>query len=302
MGLQQRQQPKVAVDKAVIIAETSGAVAQSAAALFHSLLATMAPSILHSFVKLFANHNPSRLFALLIFFMAGCSGSNHDTPAKDKDAFASPSNLTAVFTNGNNVLLNWKNNATVDGGNWVEYTQPGYDYIKLQAFGSDAEVTSFLHPDLAPQTKLIYHIQPFFGRPTKPIAITTGINTNNAPMLSDGPIRETNSVSVSGNEPRCSLRDRETFADATPSDLTASLSSPTSVDLHWKNHASDEDGYLLEISAQPEGDFSACALLPPGANSFRKTSLPSETKCYFRVRAFFYGRPTEPVSLKTPAR
>src|ERR1700722_11647164 len=148
-----------------------------------ALLVTIAPPILHSSMKHFAHFIPSSLFALLISVIVGCSNSNRDNPVAGKNAFASPGNLTAIFTNGNNVLLNWKNNATADGGNWVEYTQPGYEYIKLQAFGSDANVTSFLHPDLAPLTKFIYHIQPFFGRPTKPVAITTGITTNNAPAL-----------------------------------------------------------------------------------------------------------------------
>jgi hypothetical protein len=237
---------------------------------------------------------------LLIYSLAGCSSSSHDTPASRETAFTSPNELTATLTNGNNVLLHWKNNATADGGNWVEYTQPGYDYIKLQAFGSDAEVTSFVHPDLAPQTKFIYHLAPYFGRPTQPVEITTGVASNNAPKLAEGPIPSGNTEPPGAK--KFSLRAITTFADAMPSDLTVALSSPTSVDVHWKNHATDEDGNLLEIAAHPEGPFHACALLPSGATSFRKTELPPEAKCYFRVRAFFYGKETDPVSVTTPVQ
>jgi hypothetical protein len=98
---------------------------------------------------------------------------------------------------------------------------------------------------------------------------------------------------------QCSLRKITTFAMATPSDLTTTLSSPTSIDLRWRDHSLDEDGFLLEISAS-NGDFVPCALLPPNTTSFRKTELPSETKCYFRIRSFFYGKPSEPVSAKIP--
>ena len=100
--------------------------------------------------------------------------------------------------------------------------------------------------------------------------------------------------------PKYSIRKRQTFALATPTDLAANLSSPTSVDLHWKDHASAEDGYLLEVSRHPNREFVPCALLPARAASFRKTGLPPETKCYFRVRAFFYGKPSDQASVTIP--
>lgn len=227
-------------------------------------------------------------FAVLLFLF-GCSTENFSS-TNPAAAFASPTELTATLTNGNNVILHWKNNATVDGGVWIEYTTPGYDWIQLDAFSSDENATEFLHANLAPQTKFLYRLQPFFGRPTKTVEITTGNSTNGAASFSDGPIGPINTIS-SGI--KFSIRSLKTFVKAAPTDLTATLSSPTSVDLHWHNHAADEDGYLLEISAHSSGDFAPCALLPPNATSFRKTRLPTKTKIYFRVRAFFYGKPSD---------
>ena len=145
-----------------------------------------------------------------------------------KAAFASPGPLTATLTNGNSIILHWKNNATAVGGVWVEYTQPDYTWIKLDAFPSDEHMTSFVHPDLAPQTVYIYRILPFFGQPTRPVEIATGIASTNLTGLVSGPIDSTNGIPSGERMPKYSIRKMPTFALATPTDLTASLSSQAS--------------------------------------------------------------------------
>lgn len=238
-------------------------------------------------------------FLAALFLGFGCSTINSDKKAA---SFVSPNQLTATLTNGNNVVLHWKNNATADGGNWVEYTQPRYDWIKLDAFPSDENTTQFFHANLAPRTTFIYHLQPFFGRPTQTVEIITGVVSNGTSIFAEGPIASTDGNPSGEKNPKYSIRSQNTFAEAAPIDLTTTLSSPTSVDLNWHDRAVDADGYLLEISAHGNGDFVPCALLPPNATSFRKTGLPPQTECYFRVRAFFYGKPTDSVSVTTSTR
>src|SRR5580698_3337979 len=134
------------------------------------------------------------VFSAMLLLGFGCSTANSSKPAasnKEDAAFASPSQLTAVFTN-KDVVLNWKNNSMIDGGNWVEFATPGSEFIKLQVFLSDAPGTTFRHPNVAPETTFIYHILPFFGKAIAPVEITTGIPTNNAPALGEGPIVSTN--------------------------------------------------------------------------------------------------------------
>ena len=246
-----------------------------------------------------------RLFcvAVMISGFAGCSttpkpsGTPHVPP--DATAFTAPTDVTATLTNGNNVIVHWRKTTTLDGGVWIEYTTPGYEYIKLQAFPSDDNETTFTHANIAPETTFLYHLQPFFGKPTKPVEITTGIApTNGDSKFVTGPINPTNTVTADQDK-KFSIRTMATFAAAMPSDLSATLSSPTSVDVRWKDHASDEDGYLLEISARPDEAFVPCALMPPNMTSFRKAGLPGQTKVYFRLRAFFDGKPTDPVSVRT---
>lgn len=248
----------------------------------------MSGNLFSARVKRFRNSFFPLLFVALVLLF-GCSTANFSS-INSNTAFASPTELTTVLTNGNNAMLHWKNNATADSGVWIEYTTLGYDWIQLDAFPSDENVNEFLHANLAPRTRFLYRLQPFFGRPTKTLEITTGNSTNGATSFSDGPISPTNNISTGK---KFSVRSLKTFVKAAPADLTATLSSPTSVDLHWRNHAADEDGYLLEISAHPKSDFAPCALLPANATSFRKTHLPPKTKIYFRVRAFFYGKPSD---------
>ncbi|HXF10441.1 MAG TPA: fibronectin type III domain-containing protein, partial [Desulfuromonadaceae bacterium] len=83
--------------------------------------------------------------------------------------------------------------------------------------------------------------------------------------------------------------------------LTVKLASPTTADLRWNDRATGEDGYLVEVAGADDKEFKICALLPANATSFRKTQLPAETKCRFRVRAFFYGDSSNLATAITPA-
>src|SRR4051794_2217470 len=96
------------------------------------------------------------LLALMIaggFTFAGFSAETNKTQKGDA-TFASPSALKATVTDHSNVDLRWKNNATAPSGAWVEFTTPGDDFVKLDAVWPDT--TTYRHPDVAPETTLIY--------------------------------------------------------------------------------------------------------------------------------------------------
>jgi len=234
--------------------------------------------------------------AVLSLGFTACSTVKTAGPAGDDAAFASPGQLVAVYTNGD-VHLAWKNYATAPGGNWVEVSTPGSEYTKLQVSLNEAPATEYVHPRVAPETQFIYHINPFFGQASKPVEITTGEAPQHPAGLEEGPLpADTNRIA---NTQKVSIRNLQTFAKATPTDLTATLSSPTSVDLRWTDIASDEDGYLVEWKTPDAGSFTVCALLLPDTTSFRKIELPAKTKCRFRVRPYFYGKPSETASVLT---
>jgi len=248
------------------------------------------------------------LSALMIGGLAACSSPPRSEQAPtetfrpasavDAAAFAAPTELKGALVPGGHVDLSWKNNATQPGGVWVEFTTPGTDFVKLDPLWP--ETTQYRHPDVAPDAKYIYRLLPFFGRPSDVVTATTGEGPPEGTPNTDeeGPLPGSE-MEAAGHGPKKSIRAAATIAEAAPGSVTAKLGSPTSVDVRWRDLANDEDGYLLEISPDPALGFQVCALLPPNTTSFKKAYLPSHTKCYFRVRAFFYGNPTEPVAVNT---
>ena len=230
---------------------------------------------------------------VLMFFITGFAGETRDA------SFVPPSELTATLAEHLNVDLHWKNNATAPGGGWVEFTTPGDDFIKLDAVWPDK--TTFRHPDVAPETKFIYRIRPFYGKPSKAVVVTTGSAPSKPSTEDEGPLDEPNKTKSADVAHQKSIRSISTFEDAAADQVTVKLSSPTSAVIRWEDRASDEDGYLVEVSADPQKDFKICALLPANTTSFRKIQLPADMKCYFRVRAFFYGEPSNQASINTPS-
>jgi hypothetical protein len=242
-----------------------------------------------------------KLFAIgwLAVVANGCSlgGSAPASGSSQATAFASPTALTARLLDPSNIQLTWKNNASEDCWNWVEFTTPGSEWVKLAAL--PVNETTFQHPDVAPETKHIYRIQPFFGRATPPISIMTGrLPPGTTNVDEEGPLPP---LPTKDDGPKALLRHLSSIAAAAPADLTAVLSSPTTVDLRWKDRAKDEDGFVVEVGPGAMGPFQVCALLDPNTTSFRKTLLPPEFKVYFRVRAFFYGKPSTEATVTTPA-
>ena len=218
--------------------------------------------------------------------------------APDEAAFAVPSALTATLTDATHIDLRWQHNATEPVGYWVEFKTPGADFVKLDLVSPPT--CTFQHADVAPDTTFVYRVLPLFGRPSRTVTITTGQAPKTGEKLGEeGPLEEPGSNAADAASAGQSVRSTATIANAAPTHLTATRSSPTSVELRWEDRASDEDGYLVELSLD-ETQFRAAALLPPNTTSFRKISLPEKTNVYFRVRAFFYGEPSRFAAVTTP--
>jgi hypothetical protein len=242
----------------------------------------------------------------LWLLLAGFGGSH--AFGGEADIFAGPSDLVATMPDPYNVQLHWKNHATADGGNLVEFQMhpegailpaEERDQFLILAF-LDPKADTFLHEKLGSETVFSYRIHPYFGPCTEPANITTGsaAAAEKEPEESEGPLEESEKNPKTGSTLR-SIRSVGTLADAAPTDLAVSLSHPTHVVLRWRDRAADADGYLVEISRYADHDFQVCALLPPHTTSFRKIALLPETKMYFRVRAFFYGSPSNGVTKTT---
>jgi hypothetical protein len=226
----------------------------------------------------------------------------------DERTFVGPSALVAEMPDPYNVHLQWKNHATAVAGNLVEFQMyPQGASLPAEESGKfitldflDPKANAFRHENLGSETVFTYRIRPYFGNCSESAGITTGSATAVAKEAEEpeGPLDEPGKSAPSESSLK-SIRAPNTFAAAAPTDVALSLSSATHVLVRWRDRAADADGYLVEISRYADHDFQVCALLPPHATSFRKIALPPETKLYFRVRAFFYGAPSNVVTRTT---
>lgn len=223
----------------------------------------------------------------------------------DKTFFAPPVGFVATLVENAHIDLRWENRAIEDGGNFLEFNlgqEQEFSILDLLLH----DTTLIRHPDVARGTRFNYRLTPFFGRISNIVIITTGDATTATSALRefDGPLGEI-SPTAGLSMPHAklfSLRGPQTFAAAAPADLTVQLASPTTIDLRWRDHASDEDGYLLQISTDGGKQWWICAYLPPNTVSFRKTRLPPKTEVRFAVRAYFRGQSSAVASVVTPPR
>jgi hypothetical protein len=225
-----------------------------------------------------------------------------NVPAIDGAADAAPTDLAAILATPLDIDLRWKDNATGEAGYFVE----GYfggpesgtstEFFIISALPPDTTV--FRHRRLLPETTFVYRVRAFFGGVSNVAEVTTGKKgPQQAPPPTASATRE--AVPSATTEIKKSLRSPSTAAEATPADLAATLIPPAGVRLEWKDRASDEDEYLVEIKPAGEAEFEVSAFLPGDATSMTSYDFPFETTFAFRVRAFFYGRASPVVSQTT---
>jgi hypothetical protein len=226
----------------------------------------------------------------VIFLLLGCSRSAKSAAIDpNASAFAAPTELTATLADPIDIDLKWRANATLAGGYLVEYS-PNADNEFITIAAVPADVTTYRHPNLIPQTRFVFHVLPYFGEPSNIAEITTG---KKGPQQAPKPERAEKAASPAPSaEPKYSIRSASTLAQAAPTDLKATVIPPAGVKLDWNNHAKDEDGYILEIKSDPNSNFQVSAFLDPGTSTLTTYNLPNDSRISFRVRAFFYGKPS----------
>lgn len=217
---------------------------------------------------------------------------NNSGPLTDTNVL--PILLTATMKDPVDVDLKWSTRIPDVDGYFVDFN-----------FGSDRRFqildikypneTTFHHPSLMPNTRFAYRIRPFFGKPSNVASVATG-DASNELSGDDGAMPGQVPAGAGGTN---SLRNPFTREKAAPTDLTVTRIGPRAVDLNWRDNAGDEDGYFLETSLGSERHFHFFALLKPNTTSFRAALLPTNTTCYFRVRAYCEGSPSLAVELVT---
>ena len=224
--------------------------------------------------------------ALLV---AGCAVTYPKTPPDGpKPTGSGPAiSLSAALTTPNKVTLSWHGDDPDAAGRVVEFaTDPTGQYSVLQFVTT--RQTTFIHPDLMPRTTFYYRVRPYYGPASAAVdvALPPGDVDDNAHQ--DNPDWAAPKVIPHAGVATHPIRARD--AAGTPTDLHATVMDANGISFAWTDHASDEEGYLIEVKPAGSADFSPVAVLDPDINSYGLVTLPTEKRASYRVRAFYYRR------------
>lgn len=188
--------------------------------------------------------------------------------------------LSASLSGATDITLEWTGTDPAAAGLAVDFaTEPDGPYTTLQ-FVPPTQ-TTYRHPDVMPQTTFYYRIRPYYGPASAPVDVTLPPGDH----VSDSDWR----APVTVPDPSHSVR----LAGAgPPTGLRATVMDANGIRFTWRDTASDEDGYLIEVKPAGSTGFSPVAVLDPQVNAYGLVTLPSEKQASYRVRAFYYGEPS----------
>jgi len=235
------------------------------------------------------------LMSPALALIAGCART---APARS----ASPPQtvtLTAVLLSPSDIQLTWHDAAPNTAGHVVEFaTEPQGEFTTLGFF--PPEQNTFTHPNLMPETNWYYRVRPYYGPASNEVELALpgtlsdkeyAVRFNRAEDFSWA---QPQTIADGASGAKLPIRSAESPAKAAPTDLKATWvkSTVSGFLLTWSDHSSDEDGYLLEMKMPQDPAFSVRAVVDRGINSFGYALQPPERQATFRVRAFFYGQPS----------
>jgi hypothetical protein len=194
--------------------------------------------------------------------------------------------------------LEWKGAAPDAAGHIIEYaTEPQGEYTIIEFL--PPRQNRFQHADLIPETTFYYRVRPFFGPASSVVELTMPEPLPGELENDDGAWARPQTLPVRASATPRPIRALTT--DAAPTDLRGTLVHSAGVKLAWTDRASDEEGYLIEVKPQGSTEFSVAAVVDPDINSFGLVTLPNEKTLAFRVRAFYYGKPSNQAHQTTGA-
>jgi hypothetical protein len=239
------------------------------------------------------------LLFVLLCGLAGCA------KPPDRVSGTGTIRLAATMVSPIDISVEWTDGAAGAAGYVLEYTSdPKEDYVPLGFFPPNH--TRFAHSRLMPRTKFFYRVRPYYGAASNPVEVSLPAELTDEAFAAAFALPEDYEwappaiLPEMGTVAKSSLRSAP--ANATPSDLRAQLMSPPTVSgirLTWTDHADDEQGFLLETRPGNSAEFGVSAQVEPNVNSFGWMLEPPNRKGAFRIRAFYYGPPSNVVMKET---
>jgi hypothetical protein len=176
----------------------------------------------------------------------------------------------------------------------VEFaTDPNGEYTTLQY--APVEQTTYKHPDLIPDTNFYYRVRTYSGPASDPREITL------PPGELDDETQATDHEWITPKTLPGTVADASSLraGGGAPTDFLATIVHANGIGFTWTDHATDEDGYLLEVKAATATTFTPAAVLDPNTNSTGLITLPDEKTATYRVRAFHWAATSNVAHVKT---
>jgi hypothetical protein len=247
----------------------------------------------------------TRLFILVLMtLIGGPTGCSRLAP---RSAEAAAIRLTASMVSPVDIALEWHNPASDVAGHILEYTNhpEKEDYVPLGFFPPNH--TKFFHSRLIPETTFYYRVRPYYGPASNPVDVSLPKELTAAAYAAAYALPEDYQWAAPAtllelsNVTRNSIRTTITLANAAPSNLKAELATNTvsGFKLTWTDRSTDEEGFFLERKLAGSSEFAVCALVEPNTNSFGWAFEPPEKNGSFRIRAYYYGEPSNVAALLT---
>lgn len=242
--------------------------------------------------------------ALIVSVLAACSRPEPRRSASPPE----PILLSATLVSPKDIKLTWKDSAPNVAGHIVEFaTDPQGEFTTLGFFPPDQN--TFTHPDLMPETTWYYRVRAYYGPASNPVEVALPDALSDKEYASrfarpeDYSWAPPRTIPDGDNAAKLSIRSAESATEAAPASLKATLvpSTVSGFQLTWTDHASDEDGYLVEMKPSQSQNFAVRAVLDHDTNAFGYAFEPPERRAAFRVRAFYYGQPSNLVHETTGA-
>jgi hypothetical protein len=212
--------------------------------------------------------------AVVLLTLTACAGT---TPAPQGES------LTATLVDGDNVNLSWHNAGPPPAGEVVEYSNTATGTYTPLDFLPPSR-TSYAHQKLIPDTAFYYRVVPYFGPTSNTITVDLppGPSDDNAGTWATP-------ATLPGPPPHASVH---TSAGA-PSGLRATVEDASGIKLTWTDNDTDAAGYFVEVRPQGSSDFQVAQVLDPKIDTCGVIiTRPDEQHATIRIRAFYYGTPS----------
>jgi len=169
-----------------------------------------------------------------------------------------PSNLSTTDVSEDQITLIWVDNSNNESGFHIERgTSPTSVFLEIAS--PPADTTVYTDRGLSPQTTYYYRIRAY--------------NTTGNSAFSN--LTNATTPEIYGPPPTL----------ASPSNLTATATSSSQINLSWLDNSNNEDGFRIE-KQNADNSWSEISHVPANITSYSNTGLTANTSYSYRVRAY----------------